>query len=405
MCGLPQRAGQNARRRPRVHVKAEDLPLIPVFRPAYDESELRAVQEVFESGWIGLGPKTAAFEERFAEYVGVPRAVAVNSATAALQLGLMVLGVGGGEVITTPMTFVATNHAILLNGAEPVFADIEPDTLNIDLHSIERNLTALTRAIIVVHYGGHACDMDPILALAREHDIAVVEDAAHGCGGSYKGRKLGSLGTLGCFSFHAVKNLATGDGGMITLRDPEMDRRLRRLRWCGIDKDTWDRSEVDRKYSWYYTVQEVGFKCHMNDIAAAIGLAQLEKLDRANARRREIVAYYNDRFADLGWLELPVEKEYAQSSHHNYVVKLDQRDYLIAYLGERRISTGVHYLPNHYYSMYRRFAASVPVAERVWRRLVTLPLYPGMADLDVERVVAAVRSFASKRLRRARAIR
>lgn len=378
-------------------LQERELSLIPIFRPSYDEAELRAVEEVFQSGWIGLGPRTAEFEHRFAEYVGVPHAVAVNSATAALHLALKVLNVTGGEVITTPMTFVSTNHAILYNDAIPVFADIEPDTLNINVESFRQNLTDRTRAIIVVHYGGHACDMDPILALARAHDIPVVEDAAHGCGGTYKGRKLGSLGTIGCFSFHAVKNLATGDGGMITLADPELDGRLRRLRWCGLDKDTWDRSEVDQKYSWYYTVQELGFKYHMNDITAAIGLVQLQKLERANARRREIAAYYNDRFADLDWLETPVEKSYARSAHHNYVVRLDRRDDLIAYLREQRISAGVHYLPNHLYTMYRNYKADVPVTERVWRRLVTLPLYPDMTDGDVERVVGAVRNFGVQR--------
>jgi len=371
----------------------DELPMIPVFRPFYDEAETRAVQEVFQSGWIGLGPKTAEFERRFAEYIGVPHAVGVNSATAALDLALRVLGIAGGEVVTTPLTFVSTNHAILYNAGTPVFADVEPDTLNIDVESIARNLTSRTRAIIVVHYGGYACDMDPIMALAHEHGIPVVEDAAHGCGGTYKGRRLGSIGTIGTFSFHAVKNLATGDGGMITLADPGMDKRLRRLRWCGLDKDTWDRSEIDRKYSWYYSVQELGFKCHMNDIAAAIGLVQLQKLERSNARRREIVTYYNERFADLAWLERPVEKSYTHSALHNYVVKLDRRDELIDFLQQRRISCSVHYFPNHLYAMYRGFKADVPVVERVWRRLVTLPLYPGMSDTDVERVVETVRSF------------
>jgi perosamine synthetase len=371
----------------------QELPLIPIFRPYYDDAEVNAVAEVLKSGWIGLGPRTADFEQRFAAYIGVPHAVGVNSATAALHLALMVLNVAGGEVITTSMTFVSSNHAILYNSGIPVFTDIEPDTLNIDTKSIERNLTDRTRAILVVHYGGHPCDMDPILDLARVHNIPVVEDVAHGCGGYYKDRHLGSLGTIGTFSFHAVKNLATGDGGMITVADPEIDQRLRRLRWVGIDKDTWNRSEVDQKYSWYYTVQELGFKYHMNDITAALGLVQLEKLERGNARRREIVEYYNDRFSDLDWLELPVEKSYAKSALHNYVVKLDRRDDLIAHLRERRISAGVHYFPNHLYSMYRQFKADVPVTERVWKRLVTLPLYPGMSDLDVERVVEAVSNF------------
>jgi perosamine synthetase len=377
--------------------REEDQALIPVFRPWYDKAELKAVEEVFDSGWIGLGPKTTEFEGRFARYIGVPYAVALNSATAALHLGLAVLDVAGGEVITTPMTFVSTNHAILYNDAKPVFADIEPDTLNIDPRAIEANITDRTRAIVVVHYGGHAADMDAILDLADARGIPVLEDVAHGSGGAYKGRKLGSLGNLGSFSFHAVKNLATGDGGMLTFSDPEYDARLRRLRWVGIDKDTWDRSEVDQKYSWYYTVQELGWKYHMNDITAAIGLAQLAKLDQANARRRDIVAYYNERFADLDCLETPVEKSYAFSACHNYVIKLDRRDQLIAHLRDRNISTGVHYMPNHLYSMYRRFRANVPVTEKVWQRLVTLPLYPGMSDWEIERVVRGVRSFCSKR--------
>ncbi len=386
-------SSKRAARNPVNTLAKTDLPLIPVFRPWYDEAEEKSVVEVLRSGWIGLGPKTAEFEKRFASYIEAPYAVAVNSATAALHLALQVLDLSGGEVVTTPMTFVSSNHAILYNGAIPVFADIEPDTLNIDVHSIERNLSDQTRAILVVHYGGHACDMDPILELARERGIPVVEDAAHACGGTYKGRKLGAIGTIGCFSFHAVKNLATGDGGMITIHDQEFEKRLRRLRWCGIDKDTWNRSEVDQKYSWYYTVQELGFKYHMNDIAAAIGLVQLEKLERANARRREIVNYYNERFANLEWLERPVEKEYTRSAMHNYVIKLNQRDQLIAHLQARRISAGVHYFPIHLYSMYRKFKADVPVTERVWRRLVTLPLYPGMSDADVERVVDATTCF------------
>jgi len=391
---------QVAPTRPKVESRQDDLTLVPIFRPSYGEEELRGVMEVFQSGWIGLGPKTAEFEKRFARYIGIPHAVATNSATAALHLGLRVLQVQGAEVITTPMTFVSTNHAILYNEAMPVFADIEEDTLNIDPESILRNITDKTKAIVVVHYGGHACDMDRILEIAEAYGLPVVEDVAHGCGGSHRGRKLGSLGTLGCFSFHAVKNLATGDGGMITLRDEALDRRLRTLRWCGIDKDTWDRSEIDEKYSWYYTVNELGFKYHMNDISAAIGLAQLEKLDRGNERRREIAATYDEAFAGIGWLSLPVERVYACSARHNYVVQLERRDELITHLRERRIAAGVHYMPSHLYRMYRGFRADVPVAERVWQKLVTLPLYPDMTGADVQRVIKAVIDFGGGNIRR-----
>jgi len=208
--------------------------MIPVFKPPYDERELEALKEPFRSGWIGLGPKTKEFEDKFANFTGVEYAVGVNSATAALHLALLAAGVEGREVITTSMTFVSTNMAILYNNAIPVFPDIEEDTLNIDVKEVEKRISPRTKAIIVVHYGGYACDMDPIMEIARHRGIKVVEDAAHACGSEYQGRKLGSIGDIGCFSFHAVKNLATGDGGMITCRSPQYDSRPRKLRWVGI---------------------------------------------------------------------------------------------------------------------------------------------------------------------------
>lgn len=371
----------------------EEKAMIPVFKPSYDKRELEALKEPFESGWIGLGPKTKAFEENFANYIGVEHAVGVNSATAALHLALMIADVKGCEVITTPMTFVSTNMAILYNNAIPVFADIEKDTLNIDINEIEKKISPKTKAIILVHYGGHACDMDSIMKLARHHGIKVIEDAAHACGGEYKGQKLGSIGDIGCFSFHAVKNLATGDGGMITLHDADDDSRLRKLRWVGISKDTWNRSEIDNKYSWFYTVEEVGYKCHMNDITAAIGLVQLEKLDGLNERRMEISRVYNENFADLDWLETPVEKEYAKSACHNYVVKVKDRDLFIKYLQDHGISASVHYFPNHLYDLFKDYRSRLPNTEKVWKKIVTLPLYPDMTPQQVEKVVEKTRNF------------
>ena len=367
--------------------------MIPVFKPSYDHRELDALREPFRSGWIGLGPKTQEFEEKFARYIGVHQATGVNSATAALHLALKVAGVEGGEVITTAMTFVSTNMAILYNDAIPVFADIEKDTLNINVEEIETKISPRTKAIMVVHYGGHACNMDPIMELARRNELKVIEDAAHGCGGEYNGRKLGSIGDLGCFSFHAVKNLATGDGGMITCHDEDLDSRLRKLRWVGISKDTWKRSEIDTKYSWFYTVEELGFKYHMNDIAAAIGLVQLEKLDGLNNRRREIVQTYNENFSDLDWMETPVEKEYAKSACHNYVVKAEERDRFIKYLQEHGISASVHYFPNHLYDLFKDYRTFLPVTEHVWKKLVTLPLYPDMTTEEIEKVTETVKRF------------
>lgn len=369
--------------------------MIPVFRPSMGDEEVKAVEEVLRSGWIGLGPKTVEFEEKFAKYVCTKYAIGTNSCTAALHLALKVMNVEGGEVITTPMTFISTNHAILYNNAEPVFCDIEPDTLNIDAKKIKPLVTKRTKAIVVVHYGGYACDMDVILEIAKEHHLKVIEDAAHSTGGEYKGQKLGSIADIGCFSFHAVKNLATGDGGMITTDDQEVYGQLRKLRWMGISKDTWSREEKDnKKYSWYYNVEEVGFKYHMNDITAAIGLVQLSKLKRLNARRVEIVEMYNEAFSKLDWVETPVKKDYmTKPAYHNYVIKCDLRNELNDYLKKKGISTGVHYIPNNHYEIYKNYRGETPISDKVWKRVLTLPLFPNLKDEEVSYVIDNVQKF------------
>ena len=370
--------------------------MIPVFKPAFGEEEIEALREPFRTGWIGLGPKTKEFEERFAEYIGTKYAVALNSGTAALHLTLKVLEVGGMEVITTPMTFISTNHAILYNQGIPVFTDIEPDTLNIDPAEVKKNIGPQTKAILVVHYGGHPCDMDPILEMAKERNIRVVEDAAHGCGGEYKGQKMGFLGDISCFSFHAVKNMSTGEGGMITTDDPELYGRLLKLRWMGISKDTWAREEKDKKYSWYYTVDEVGFKYSMNDIPAAIGLVQLKKLNMMNQRRKEISDRYNKGLKDIKWLETPTVKSYAKPSHHNYVIKVEKRDQLNIYLQGKGISTGVHYIPNNHYEMYQQYKGATPIADSVWRKLLTLPIFFDLKDEEVDFIIHEIKEFGER---------
>lgn len=369
--------------------------MIPVFRPSMGDEEIEAVAAVLRSGWIGLGPKTKEFEEEFARYIGTRYAVAVNSATAALHLALKAMGIEGGEVVTTPMTFVSTSHAILYNDATPVFCDIEPDTLNIDAGKIEGCLSEKTKAILVVHYGGYPVDMDRVLEIAKANNLKVIEDVAHGCGGEYKGEKLGSVGDIGCFSFHAVKNLATGDGGMITTDDPEVYGRLMKLRWLGITKDTWSREEKDtKKYSWYYDVEELGYKYHMNDITAALGLVQLKKLDRMNLRRGEISKAYSDAFAGSG-IEVPAIKPYmTRPAYHNYVIKVGNRDELNDRLKLAGISSGVHYIPLNHYDMYKKFPGATPVSSQVYKRILTLPLYPDLQDSEVDSIISSVLEFA-----------
>jgi perosamine synthetase len=369
--------------------------LIPVFKPNYGPEELEALRGSFESGWIGLGPKTKEFEEKFAAYIGCRYAVGVNSATAALHLAMWVMGVEKCEVITPSMTFVSTNHAILYKNAFPVFCDIEADTLNINPTEIEKLITKKTRAIVVVHYGGYAVDMDPVMSIAQKYKLKVIEDAAHGAGGEYKGRKLGSIGDIGCYSFHAVKNLACGEGGMVVTNDGLIDGELRRLRWMGITKDTYSRdSDPHKGYSWYYDVTDVSYKYNMSDIAAALGIVQLAKLDRSNARRAELVGRYNDGLKGVGDIEIPVRKPYmTKPAYHNYVIKSARRDQLNAFLKEKGISTSVHYYPNHLYEIYKPYRRHLPVTESVWKRVLTLPLFPDLTEQQQDYIISSIREF------------
>ena len=366
--------------------------MIPVYRPHHDDLELKYLKEVIDSGWWGMGPKTKEFEQLFSTYIGSKYALGLNSATAALHLALMCVGVENAEVITPSMTFVSTNHAILYNGGIPVFCDVEPENLNVTAEEIAKLITAKTKAIIVVHYGGYACDMDAIMDLARQHKLAVIEDCAHACGGKYKGRMLGSIGDFGSFSFQAVKNLATGDGGMLTTNNDEWYSRLKKLRWVGISKDTFDRG-AGNSYDWFYDVTELGFKYHMNDVIAALGLAQLEKLEWMNGRRRYWSERYQEAFKAIPEIECPPVRDYMFPACHNFVIKATDRDTLRAKLMANGITSGVHYYPNHLFEMYKPFYRKLPVTESVWKNLVTLPLFPDLAEHEFELITATIKEF------------
>ena len=369
---------------------------IQIFKPWFEEEEYEALREPLATGWVGPGPKVREFEERFAAYIGVEHAFALNSATAALHLAMLATGVKGRDVLTTSMTFVSSNHTILYAGGQPVFCDIEADTLNVDPGEIEKRITPNTRAILVVHYGGHPCDMDPILDLASRRGLEVIEDAAQACGGSYRGRKLGSLGFIGCFSFESKKNLSTGDGGMLVTDDDAVAERVRKLRWMGISRSTWERfSDGQSSRSWEYDVDEVGFKYQMNDIAASLGLVQLGKLERANASRRRLVARYEEAFAAVAGVEPLAQREYGENACYHMVVQLDDRDALHDHLAAHNIQSGVHFYPNHLLPIYQPYDTHpLPVTARAWQRILTLPLYPQMSAAEQDRVIDAVRSFA-----------
>lgn len=367
--------------------------MIQVFKPYMFDEEIEAVARVIRSGWIGLGPETEKFEHNLEEYISKQYIVATNSATSALHLALIAAGVTkGDEVISPALTFVSTNHVILYQQAIPVFGDVDKDTLCVDPQDIVKKITKKTKAIIVMHYGGHAVDLDPILKIAKEKNIAVIEDAAHAIGGLYKGKPLGTLGTFGCYSFHAVKGIATGDGGAIFTKKKTVAERLKKLRWMGINKDTWKRSGKN-KYSWQYNIEELGFKYHPNDILSAIGNVQLKKYDKVLKIKRKIVQTYMQGLKDLSWLTLPVEKSYATSALHNYVVKLKNRDKFISYLSEKGIATSMHYIPNNHYAMYKKYKADIPVTEKIWKEIVLLPLHPLLTDKDVTYIIETIRNY------------
>jgi perosamine synthetase len=378
--------------------------LIPVFRPNYNKEEIAAVDAVIRSGWIGLGPKTEEFEKRFALYTNAPYAIAVNSATAALHLSLLAAGIGkGDEVIVPSLTFVSTAHVVKYVGATPVFADITVDTLCISPDDVKKKITKRTKAIIPVHYGGHPCDMDGLQKIAKANKLIIIEDAAHACGTSYHGKKIGSISPFTCFSFHAVKNLATGDGGMITVKDKATAERLNRLRWLGINKNTWDRLEVIsenenkayKAYGWYYEVDELGYKCHMNDINAAIGLVQLRKLNKSNKKRRALAKRYTQMLQKLPEIKCPIIEPRTISAQHNYVIQCKNRNKLHLFLRERNISSGVHYMPIHLQPYYKKLFPKVrlPIVEAVWKSLLTLPLYPDLTLKEQDYIIRCIKEF------------
>ncbi len=368
--------------------------LIPVFRPSITDEEINAVTEVMKSGWLGLGPVTAEFEYELATHFGVEHVIAVNSGTAALHLALELLDLKpDDEVIVPTITFVSTAHVVEYCGAKVVFADVEEDTLCINLDDVRRKLSKNTRAIIPVHYGGHPCEMDELAEIVKGKNITVIEDAAHACGAQYNDQPIGTLSPLTCFSFHAVKNLTCGEGGAIFTNNAIWARKLREMRWLGISKDTFTRSAKERVYAWQYWVNELGYKYHMNDISAAIGKVQLKRLDKNNGKRRTIAEQYDQVFSSHSWIETPPERDNVKSSWHVYHLKVPERDRLVAHLKRKKIAPGVHYYPIHMHPYYANLNAQCPIAEEIWKRIISLPMFPDLTGDQLNQVTNAVVSF------------
>ena len=359
---------------------------VPLFRPAIREEAAEAAARVLRSGWIGSGPVTEEFEQAFARYVGAPHAVAVSSCTTALQLALRVLDLPEGvEVITSPVTFISAAQVIVQERLRPVFADVDPETGNLDVDSVRARLTDRTGTVIPLHYGGRPCDLDELYALG----VAVVEDCAHAAGATYKGRRIGSHGSLHAFSFNAVKNLPAPGGGALTLGSEEHDARLRRLRVLGLSSDTFTRARTGA-YTWAYDVRELGLRATMSDVEAAVALAQLRYLDADNARRAEIAAHYRRELAAVPGLRLLREVEPDRtSSNHLFCVLAEERDRLVERLREAGVDSSVHYRRNDTYELFEE--QDLPGAERFASRVVSLPLFVELTDEQVDYVVEVVR--------------
>lgn len=376
------------------------FPPVPFFRPSIGEEEIAAVSECLRSGWLTTGPKTAAFEAAFADYLGGGvQAIAVNSATAALHLGLEALEVGqGDEVIVPTLTFTATAEVVRYLGATPVFVDIDAETLCIDPACVQKAITPRTKAIIPVHFAGRMCDMTALRALADAHGLRILDDAAHALPAHHQGVTVGKCGAdITAFSFYANKTMTTGEGGMMVTADPALAARARIMRLHGIDRDVFNRF-TDTRASWTYDVVAPGFKYNLTDIASAIGLVQLTRADEFGRIRAERVARYDAAFADLPLILPPRPAEGDGHSWHLYIVQLApsapvNRDDFILALQAQGIGTSVHYRPLHMMTVWQHFCVGTrfPSAEVVFSRCLSLPLFMAMTDAEQDRVIAVVR--------------
>ena len=369
--------------------------VIPVQRPAVGEAELSAVGKVFESAWLGMGAVVKEFEDRLRELTGAKHVVAVNTGTAALHITFDSLGLQpGDEVVMPSLTFVAAAQAIVAARLRPVFCEVEPETLNIDIADALSRVGSRTRAVMPVHTGGLVCDLDELLPAAKERNLRVVEDAAHAFGSTYRGRPLGSISDVTCFSFDPIKNITCGEGGAVTTNDDEIAERIVTRRILGIDNDTWSRYQNRR--NWFYEVTGPGYRYHMANINAAIGLEQLKRADEFRARKVKLVRRYDECFKSQEGLAL-IRRDLDHTFPFFYQVRVlgGLRDEMMDFLKREGVASGVHYIPNHIQPYFAEFADRLPVTEQVFAEILTLPLFVEMTDGEQEQVVTAVEKFLS----------
>lgn len=374
--------------------------MIPYGKQTIEQDDIQAVVDVLKSDFLTTGPKIAEFEQTVADYVGAKYAVAISNGTSALHAACFAAGIGpGDEVITTPLTFAASANCVLYCGGTPVFADVDPKTYNIDPDDIRRKITDRTKAIIAVHLAGQPCDMDAIHSIAREHGLIVIEDGAHALGSVYKGKKVGSLSDMTTFSFHPVKPITTGEGGMIVTDNEDFYKKMVLFRSHGITRD--DSMMTRNDGPWFYQQFDLGYNYRITDIQCALGCSQMKKLDRFLARRKEIVARYNEAFADCDNIITPYQLSDTESGWHLYIVQVkncDRRQVFEA-MREKGIGVNVHYIPVYMHPYYQEHGyenVHCANAEEIYSHIISLPLYPGLTSEQQDYVIDTLKSLCEE---------
>lgn len=374
--------------------------MIPYGKQTIEQDDIQAVVDVLKSDFLTTGPKIAEFEQTVADYVGAKYAVAISNGTSALHAACFAAGIEpGDEVITTPLTFAASANCVLYCGGTPVFADVDPKTYNIDPEDIQRKITDRTKAIIAVHLAGQPCDMDAIHSIAREHGLIVIEDGAHALGSVYKGKKVGSMSDMTTFSFHPVKPITTGEGGMIVTDNEDFYKKMILFRSHGITRD--DSMMTRNDGPWFYQQFNLGYNYRITDIQCALGCSQMKKLDRFLARRKEIVARYNEAFADCDNITTPYQLSDTESGWHLYIVqvkKCDRRQ-VFENMREKGIGVNVHYIPVYMHPYYQEHGyenVHCANAEEIYSHIISLPLYPGLTSEQQDYVIDTLKSLCEE---------